>query len=153
MRQFFPFLLEMRFGRLDLVARVGDDKDEWWGRDISIYEWAAVTGGSLFFYLSVSFSFCASGLCSSSDKEITSPLLRHIHVVCAPEVACSRPFPLEQILLTAIAPNRKVLKYMIKGWITKVPERTRCVILIPPPWVDPSLDFIPGPGYFEIGSI
>lgn len=73
MRQFFPFLLEMRFGRLDLVARIGDDKDEWWGRDISIYERAAVTGGSLFLYLSVSFSLCASGFCSSSDKEITPP--------------------------------------------------------------------------------
>lgn len=110
MRQ-LPFLLEMRFGRLDLVARIGDDKDEWWGRDISIYERAAVTGGLFFFYLSVSFSLCASGFCSSSDKEITPPLLQYIHVVCAPEVACSRPFPLEQILLTAIAPNRKVLKY------------------------------------------
>lgn len=51
MRQLFPFLLEMRFGRLDLVARIGDDKDEWWGRDISIYERAAVTGGVSFFFI------------------------------------------------------------------------------------------------------
>lgn len=30
-----PLPLEMRFGRLDLVARIGDDKDEWWGRYMS----------------------------------------------------------------------------------------------------------------------